>query len=103
MKLFSRKALVAGATAVAVSFAGTTVATAEETALENTAAAATTPPAADTSNDPKANEGSSNNGEGSSEGEVGPDDIIAWIGVFTAVIGALGTLFGFLNKYFDFF
>ena len=31
MKLFSRKALVAGAAAVALSFAGTSVATAEET------------------------------------------------------------------------
>lgn len=95
MKLFSRKALVAGATAVAVSFAGTTVATAEETDP--------TPTAANSQEPPKENEGSSNNGEGSSEGEVKPDDIIAWIGVFTAVIGALGTLFGFLNKYFDFF
>ena len=29
------------------------------------------------------------------------DDIKAWIGVVTAVIGALGTLFAFANKYLD--
>ncbi|MEX3516006.1 hypothetical protein VVR26_00880 [Corynebacterium camporealensis] len=102
MKLFSRKALVAGATAVAVSFAGTTVATAEDT--KTTAPTTeTTPNATNDQEPPKGNEGSSNNGEGSSEGEVKTEDIIAWIGVFTAVISALGTLFGFLDKYFDFF
>ena len=34
MKLFSRKALVAGATALSVAFAGTTVANAEDTTNE---------------------------------------------------------------------
>lgn len=30
-----------------------------------------------------------------------PKEIRDWIAVFTAVIGALGTLLAFLGKYFD--
>ncbi|WP_459587062.1 hypothetical protein [Corynebacterium camporealensis] len=102
MKLFSRKALIAGATAVAVSFAGTTVATAEENPDQTPTAPAlaekTAPQALAV--DPDQDKDKE---EGSSTGDIETEDITAWIGVFTAVIGALGTLFGFLNKYFDFF
>ena len=72
MKLFSRKALVAGATALSMTFAGTTVATAAEPTEE-----------------------------GSSIKDMDPKEIKAWIGVVTSVIGALGTLFAFANKYLD--
>ena len=94
MKLFSRKALVAGATALSMTFAGTTVATAAETtpasSTENKeSAAATTTKTQDPAE------------EGSSIKDMDPKEITAWISVFTAVIGALGTLFAFANKYLD--
>ncbi|MCG7447184.1 hypothetical protein MHK11_02620 [Corynebacterium aurimucosum] len=94
MKLFSRKALVAGATALSMTFAGTTVATAAEptpaSSTENKeSAAATTTKTQDPAE------------EGSSIKDMDPKEITAWISVFTAVIGALGTLFAFANKYLD--
>ncbi|MFW0177361.1 hypothetical protein QP934_007115 [Corynebacterium sp. MSK122] len=95
MKLFSRKALVAGATALSMTFAGTTVATAAETTTATKsveAKPASTPTETKPSEEPK---------EGSSNKDLDPDEIKAWIGVFTAVIGALGTLFAFANKYLD--
>ena len=39
--------------------------------------------------------------EGSSISDMEPKEIRDWIAVFTAVIGALGTLLAFLGKYFD--
>ena len=97
MKLFSRKALVAGAAAVALSFAGTSAAVAEETGQ------VTTSPAAPVK-DPNNNGGSSSTeGEepkGSSDLEA--KEISAWISVFTAVIGALAAAFSFATKYLGF-
>lgn len=97
MKLFSRKAIVAGATALAVTFAGTSVAVAEDetpVVSEETSTETSTPVNNDdgADDDAKEEEGSSSD----------PKDITAWISVFTAVIGALGTLFTFANKHFDF-
>ena len=105
MKLFSRKALVAGATALSVAFAGTTVAHAEDTTNGSSSEAAgvvkelfnsseNTNYAADKSNDSEGKKDERTSKEKA-------DDIKAWIGVFTAVIGALGTLFAFANKYLD--
>lgn len=90
MKLFSRKAIVAGATALAVTFAGTSVAVAEDEtpAVSSSSETSTT----STPVNDKEDAGSSSD----------PKDITAWISVFTAVIGALGTLFTFANKHFDF-
>lgn len=100
MKLFSRKALVAGATALSVAFAGTTVAT----AAEPTTPAASTP--ASSAQDKKPAKATTTKTtepteEGSSIKDMDPKEITAWISVFTAVIGALGTLFAFANKYLD--
>ena len=89
MKLFSRKALVAGATALSMTFAGTTVATAAEPTTQSTTAKPTTTKASEPTE------------EGSSIKDMDPKEITAWISVFTAVIGALGTLFAFANKYLD--
>ena len=89
MKLFSRKALVAGATALSMTFAGTTVATAAESTTQSTTAKPTTTKPAEPAE------------QGSSLKDAYPQEIKAWIGVFTAVIGALGTLFAFANKYLD--
>lgn len=89
MKLFSRKALVAGATALSMTFAGTTVATAAEPTTQSTPAKPTTTKASEPAE------------EGSSLKDTDPKEIQAWIGVVTAVIGALGTLFAFANKYLD--
>lgn len=101
MKLFSRKAIVAGATALAVTFAGTSVAVAEDetpAVSEETSTETSTPVEDDDVNDDKNNDDEKEE-EGSSSD---PKDITAWISVFTAVIGALGTLFTFANKHFDF-
>ena len=104
MKLFSRKALVAGATALSVAFAGTTVANAEDTtsdlsskitnSVEDLSSSSNNDYAADKSGDSK-------NKEDKRTSKEKAEDIKAWIGVVTAVIGALGTLFAFANKYFD--
>ena len=104
MKLISRKALVAGATALSVTFAGTAVATAAEE---------TTPLSSsfekDAATQPYTNEKGSNNAGDDAKKKPQPEktsqekakEVQAWIGVFTAVIGALGTLFTFANKYLD--
>ena len=108
MKLFSRKALVAGATALSVAVAGTTVANAEDTtsdlsskitnSVEGLSSSSDNDYAADKSDDSKSDDSKKEDTRTSKEKA---DDIKAWIGVFTAVIGALGTLFAFANKYFD--
>ena len=99
MKLFSRKALVAGAAAVALSFAGTSAAVA--------APETTTSPEATAPVEPGEG-GQGNTGNGGSSSKEGDDgtskakQISAWISVFTAVIGALGALFSFASKYLGF-
>ena len=118
MKLFSRKALVAGAAAVALSFAGTSAAAAEE----DIAMTDPTPVANDEDLNTQDNEGGDDNqdntGNGGSSSNKGDDEndkdknkgssdidageITAWISVFTAVIGALGALFSFASKYLGF-
>lgn len=116
MKLFSRKALVAGATAVAISFAGTSVATAQDnedavtTQDETTQEEGTQDEGSDNEGEENTNDDENNNdnADGNKDDEEeddlssDPKEITAWISVFTAVIGALGTLFTFANKYFDF-
>ncbi|MCZ9299723.1 hypothetical protein QP958_02425 [Corynebacterium marquesiae] len=110
MKLFSRKALVAGATALSVAFAGTTVANAEDTTNGSSSEVAGV--AKELFNSSSADNNYAGDKEGESKADDSKkedtrtskekaDDIKAWIGVFTAVIGALGTLFAFANKYFD--
>ena len=108
MKLFSRKALVAGATALSVAFAGTTVANAEDTtsdlsskitnSVEGLSSSSDNDYAADKSDDSKTDDSKKEDNRTSKEKA---EDIKAWIGVVTAVIGALGTLFAFANKYLD--
>lgn len=106
MKLISRKALVAGATALSVTFAGTAVAT----AAEETPVVSQNPQGSSASTTGKlvqnndSNAGKNNGKEGKKDfslKEANPNDIKAWIGVFTAAIGALGTLFAFADKYLD--
>ena len=100
MKLFSRKALVAGATALSMTFAGTTVATAAEEVTQNgetnssSASDSFGNMSSDTTTDKDGNEVPKTSKQKADEAQ-------AWIGVFTAVIGALGTLFAFANKYLD--
>mgnify|MGYP006874266905 FL=1 len=100
MKLFSRKALVAGATALSMTFAGTTVATAAEAVPQNGETNSSSASdffgnmSSDTTTDKDGNEVPKTSKQKADEAK-------AWIGVFTAVIGALGTLFAFANKYFD--
>lgn len=126
MKLFSRKALVAGATAVAVAFAGTSVATAEETNTGGSSVSdliggsSSSDSKNDTNDDADSTEDNGNGedngtGEGNDDGDgnekpkeengssdIDAGEITAWISVFTAVIGALGALFSFASKYLGF-
>ncbi|HCM81001.1 MAG TPA: hypothetical protein DIS84_07615 [Corynebacterium stationis] len=126
MKLFSRKALVAGTAAVALSFTGTSAAVAAEPANssvsdlfgglssssdekkdDNTAAGSTAnddndvdpeDDPKDPENDPK----DPNKPEENGSSDLDAKDITAWISVFTAVIGALGAAFSFATKYLGF-
>ena len=115
MKLFSRKAIVAGATALAVTFAGTSVAVAEDetpAVFEEPSTDTSTPgnndddadadADADTNADADADDDDDDDAKKEEGSSSDPKDITAWISVFTAVIGALGTLFTFANKHFDF-
>ena len=128
MKFFSRKALVAAATAATVSLSGVSVASAEDTAEDT---AVVTNESADSEsntdnnketdnsesendnketdnseseNDNKKEEesssSSSDDSEGSSITDMSPREIRDWIAVFTAIIGALGTVFAFYQKNF---
>ncbi|MDD7582381.1 hypothetical protein ACEE23_00950 [Corynebacterium sp. 32222D000AT] len=110
MKLFSRKSLVAGATAIAVSFAGVNVATAEESGAGETSTAATSTPEAPKDDKDQNDNGSSSISDlSSSEGENGEkkdtkkiaEEVKAWVGVASAIIGVLGSLFAFFSKYID--
>ena len=99
MKLFSRKALVAGAAAVALSFAGTSAAVAEQAPSTETV---NTQDTSNTGDDDKDNGLSSKGDDDKNEGSSDAKEISAWISVFTAVIGALGALFSFASKYLGF-
>ena len=112
MKLFSRKSLVAGATAIAVSFAGVNVATANEGTQEQGVGAG-----AEAGNQTGGDQEGQTGGD-DEEDQTGGDDenknknpektskevaeeVKAWIGVATAIIGVLGSLFAFFSKYID--
>ena len=106
MKLFSRKALVAGAAAVALSFAGTSVAAANEVSTTETSQA---PGGSSVSGSSKGvdptnpdDEVKPTNPDDENKGASDAKEISAWISVFTAVIGALGALFSFATKYLGF-
>ena len=96
MKLFSRKALVAGAAAVALSFAGTSVAAADEQPNFSSFSSSSEKP-----ND-EDGETKPPKPEQNGSSDMKPQDISAWISVFTAVIGALGALFAFASKHLGF-
>lgn len=103
MKLFSRKALVAGAAAVALSFAGTSVAAADEQPNFSSFSSSSDEKKDDNDVDPENKPEDPNNPEGDNGlSSQDPKDISAWISVFTAVIGALGALFSFASKYLGF-
>lgn len=108
MKLFSRKALAAVATTAALTVSGMTApAFAEEGKVEETTTATATPEAPEgegTEKEEPKNDNSSSFGSSSNEnGEGSSDDLEAkeireWIGVFTAIIGALSTVFVFAQR-----
>lgn len=104
MKLISRKALVAGATALSVTFAGTAVATAAEvptTLSSSIEKGAATQPYANGKGTGDANEDPKKKPQTEKTSQEKANEVQAWIGVFTAAIGALGTLFAFANKYLN--
>lgn len=102
MKLFSRKALVAGATAVALSFAGTSAAVAAEPAKSSVSDLFSGSSSfSDKKNEDTTKEDPKKTEENGSS-DMDPKDITAWISVFTAVIGALGALFSFASKHLGF-
>lgn len=109
MKFFSRKALVAGATAIAVSFAGVNVASAAEAPTLSSGLSsdsvfsdllggpkATTPKAND--GDPANDGGKDGDDKEPESASSRPEDIKAWIGVITGVVSALTAIYAFVNK-----
>ncbi len=120
MKLFSRKALAAVATTVALTTAGLTApAFAEENPSDpNVTAPTANPDTEDKDQDkdgensgngngttvPPANNdsssflGSSSNDDESSSKDMEAKEIREWVGVFTAVIGALSAAFVFIQR-----
>lgn len=112
MKLFSRKSLVAAAASTAL-LAGVVAAPANaETTTETPATTSSSSEAPDPSEleespetdepavTPEPEEGSSEQlSSGSSEdGELDPGQIRDWVAVFTAIIGALSTVFVFMER-----
>lgn len=115
MKLFSRKALAAVATTVALTTAGLSApAFAEEPTTDPSVTTQpgkennpgngdgngggnddTTPPA---NNDSSSFLGSSSNDGESSSKDMDAKEIREWVGVFTAVIGALSAAFVFIQR-----
>ncbi len=112
-----RKSLIAAATALTVSFAGVTVANALTTDLDaptsETGGSVTAEDTTDTTDGTDGTEGTDGTTDeapvdGEEEqvenpGSVNSSDMEAkeirdWIAVFTAIIGALSTLFAFVNK-----
>lgn len=101
MKLFSRKALVAGATAVAVAFAGTSVATAgEQTPLSASPNLFSMSSGEDGEGGFSSSNKKPDDGDGSSVEDA--ESIAAWFSVFTAIVGALTAAFSFATKYLGF-
>lgn len=103
MKLFSRKAFLAGATALSVTLAGTTVATAAENA-DTVAQSATTTSTGTASQNIDSDANKQNDAKKTqdlSSKDANPESVKAWIEVLTAAVGALGTLFAFANKYIN--
>lgn len=103
MKLFSRKAFLAGATALSVTLAGTTVATAAEnvnTVAQGSSIASTSTPSQNIDSD-ASKENDAKNTQALSSKDANPESVKAWIEVITAAVGALGTLFAFANKYIN--
>jgi len=105
MKLFSRKALAAVATSVALTTAGLSApAFAEETAPGAEAPApAATATATATETVTIAPEGSadflgSSNNQDEDSLSSNPKEIREWVAVFTAIIGALSTAFVFIDR-----
>ena len=99
-----RKGLVAAATALTVSFAGVSVANAEDSLtgeIVTTVDADTDSEAqaADDTNDVDTDTDSAEDSSLSSmSSDMEPKEIRDWIAVFTAIVGALSTLFAFVNK-----
>ena len=100
MKLFSRKALAAVATTVALTTAGLSAPAFADEAP--TALSAITKESEKT--DPPADNGSSNflgsssDDDESSSKDMEAKEIREWVGVFTAVIGALSAAFVFIQR-----
>lgn len=97
------KSLIAVATAFAVSTAGVTVATAAENEVNTTVDASqneTTNEDENSGNETTTPAPAEESGSSEMSSDMDPDDIRDWIGVFTAVIGALSALFTFIDRNF---
>ena len=100
-----RKGLVAAATALTVSFAGVSVANAEDSLTDEIVTNAEdtdTDSEAQAADDTNAEDTDTDSAEDSSlssmSSDMEPKEIRDWIAVFTAIVGALSTLFAFVNK-----
>lgn len=98
MKLFT-KAVATSAAAVAISFAGAGIASAQVAPTTTPVASATTTPAASATTTP-AKDTVTVTATPTEDASSKPSTIKDWIAVFTAIIGALGTVLAFASKYF---
>ena len=101
MKLFSRKALAAVATTVALTTTGLSApAFAEENGASTTTTATTTATATVTQAPEGSADflGSSSTGDDEDSLSSDPKEIREWVAVFTAIIGALSTAFVFIER-----
>ena len=97
MKLFSRKALAAVATTVALTTAGLSAPAFAEDGDNTTQSSSALFAGSSTDSEDAAGTGSPEglfDGSSDDDGNVKPDVISGWIGVFTAIIGALSTFKG---------
>lgn len=106
MKLFT-KAVATSAAAVAISFAGAGIASAQDAPTTTPVASETTTPVATDTTTPAANDTTTPVKETATvtvtpteDASSKPSTIKDWIAVFTAIIGALGTVLAFASKYF---
>lgn len=92
-----RKSLVAIASALAVSTAGVTAVSAAEGDSQDKPAASQSsmPDFGSSSGTPDKDE----DGENPDNGKTDPADIKNWIGVFTAIIGAIGAAYSLIQRF----
>ena len=98
MKLFSRKAIAAVATSVALTTAGLSAPAFAAEGEQTVSSSSSTADAGQNGDNKESSSEGLFEGSSDDDGNVKPGDISGWIGVFTAIIGALSTAFVFMQR-----